>query len=209
MRKTKLVITMCVTAVVLSGTASSVASAATAGWMVNGTLLTGTKSISTATVDESWRFSSQGVSVECSGSTVNAVDPEFIAPNKRAAKSVEFTGCSANAQCVITKTLHVVPIVTEATLEGALAVTEIIKPATKTTLATVWFEGALCAFEGTQTMTGKAKVSMPTGHDERTLQLNNMNVTEASGELKAGSSNMSAQGSTLIRLASGEPWRFL
>jgi hypothetical protein len=208
MPKAKLIKTVCLAALALSALTSTTASAATAGWMVNGTLLTGSKALTTAAVDEEWQLNAAGVTIRCAGTNVTATGPEIVAPNKGAAKSVTFNGCSTNEHCKVPISISTLPILTEATLDGALAVKELIKPETKTTFATILFEGALCALEGVQPVSGRASVLAPTGQDERTLQLYKATAIEA-GELKAGSNTATLNGSSLIKLANGEPWSFL
>jgi hypothetical protein len=97
----------------------------------------------------------------------------------------------------------------EATLEGVLAVVVTLNPKTKSIMATFAFEGSKCASAGVNAVTGTAKLLLPTGQDERTLQLVNSIATKASGELKVASSAAQLKGSILVRLASGEPWSFL
>jgi hypothetical protein len=208
MSKAKPLITACLLVLALSALTPAVASAATAGWMVNGTLLAGSRALSTtAAVEEEWQVQAAGVSIKCSGSIVNAMSPEIVAPNRGAAKSVTFNGCSANANCKVPTSISTLPILTEATLDGTLAVKEVIKPETKTPFATLLLEGELCALDGVQPVTGKASV-LASGHEERTLQQFHA-TTEVAGELKIGSSSASLTGSSLVRLASGEPWSFL
>jgi hypothetical protein len=212
MSKVKLITMACVAALALSAFASASASAATAGWMVKGTMLSGSKALATtAAVHEFGKLKAAGVTIECKGGTLNGIAPEIKSPNLGAAKSLEFTGCkSITANCEISpEKINTVPLLAEATLEGALAVKVLFKPETKNTFTTVEYTGALCALQGVQPVTGKATVSAPTGQDERTLQQLNANVTETSGELKVGSSPAELKGVALLRLASGEPWSFL
>jgi hypothetical protein len=209
MSKAKPIITVCLSMLTLSALTSTAASAATAGWMVNGTLLTGSKALSTtAAVDEIWRLEAAGITITCSGTNINSTGPEILAPNKGAAKSVTFNGCSANANCSAPISISTLPILAEATLDGTLAVKEIIKPETGSTFTTIQFEGALCALEGVQPIKGKASV-LASGHEEHTLQEFHSTVTKGSGELKIGSIAAELNGASLIRLASGESWSFL
>jgi hypothetical protein len=103
---------------------------------------------------------------------------------------------------------RIYPILTEATLDGTLAVKESIKPETGTEFVTISLEGELCALEGLQSVSGKASVLAPTGQDERTLQQYNA-INAAEGELKIGGKTALIKGSSLIKLASGESWSFL
>jgi prolyl oligopeptidase PreP (S9A serine peptidase family) len=212
MSKAKMIIPTLIAVVAFSALASASASAATAGWMVGGTLLSGSEALATtAAVDENGKLLASGITIECKGSTLNGVAPEIKSPNTGSATSLIFTQCQSKTEsCTITpEELKTVPLNVEATLEGALAVVATFTPKTKTTFATIEYKGEDCALEGLDAVTGKAKVLAPTGQDERTLQLINAITTEASGELKDGSSPATLTGSALLKLASGKPWSFL
>jgi len=211
-KATKMTITTLIAMVAFSALASASASAATAGWMVNGTLLTGSELLATtAKVDKNGVLSSPEahVEVECSGNLQGMA--EITAPTAASATTIEFTGCKAlSANCALSSaTIGTVPINVEATLEGALAVVATFKPKTKSVFATFEFTGEKCAAEGLNAVSGAAKVLAPTGQDENTLQLINAIATQASDELKVGSSPASLIGSALLQLASGRPWSFL
>lgn len=195
----------------LSALASVSASAATAGWMVNGTNLTGSAAVATtAAVDQEGVLRGGGLTITCTGSTGSAAGPEIKASNKGAASSVEYSGCSAEAPCTLgSGTIKTVPVSSEATLEGVLAVVVTVKPETGTLFTTIKFSGAECGLSGTTPIKGSEKFLEPTGQDERTLQLANAITTEASGELLLGASAASTSGSALGRLASGLTWSFL
>jgi hypothetical protein len=214
MSRAKMITSTLIAVVALSALVSASASAATAGWMVNGTLLNGTRALATtAAVDENGILKSSGadVEIECSGKVLNGLVPEIQSPNTGQTNSLEFTTCVAlTPNCtLLSSTIGTVPISVEATLEGTLAVVATFKPKTKTTFATFVFEGSKCASAGLNGVTGTVKVLAPTGQDERTLQLINSLATEASAELKVASSPASLLGSILIKLASSEPWSFL
>jgi hypothetical protein len=212
MSKAKLVITTCIVTFAFSAVVSASSSAVTAGWMVNGTMLIGSKAVATtAAVDEFIKIKAAGVTIECKGSTINGVAPELKSPNRGGAASLEFTACkSITANCEISsEKISTRTILLEATLEGALAIKVSLVPETKNGFATIEYDGALCALQGVQPLSGKWTMLAPTGQDERTLQLLNLVTTEASGELKVGSSAAELKGSALWRLASGESWSFL
>lgn len=182
---------------------------ATASWMVNGTLLTGTEAVATASVDEVPKLTAAGVTISCTSSVVGATGAVITAPDKGSAASAEFFECSANQLCSITKTIGTVPVIVTSTLAGSKAVSESITPKTKTVFATIKFEGAECALLGVQPVTGKVKAEAPTGQTESAHQLFNLNVSEATGELKVGSSAAEMKAASLFSLASGESWSFL
>jgi hypothetical protein len=198
-------------AVLAFGVMTASASAATAGWMVNGALLSGTQALATtAAVDKKGVINGGGLNIECEGSVLKGTNPEIISTNKGKAKALTFTVCkTTNANCTVPAEIGTVPIEAEATLEGALGVQAVFKPQTGTTFATVKFSGELCAVAGIKAITGDANTSAPTGQDERTLQLLEINVTTAQNLLFIASNAASMTGSALLKLASGAPWSFL
>jgi hypothetical protein len=213
MPKVKTIVTTSIAMLALAALLSASASATTPGWMVNGTLLSGTKALAgTAKVDEKaiLKSSAANIEIECTGGTV-AEGAEVKAPSTGTADSIELTGCVAlAANCTLgSSTISSVPVTLEATLEGTLAVVGTFKPKTKSILATFEFEGEKCANVGLDAATGTVKMLAPTGQDERTVQLNRAITTEASGELSVGSGAASLTGSMLIQATTGEPWSFL
>jgi hypothetical protein len=211
MSKAKLITTVCVGALALSAFAST--TSAMANWMVNGTNLNGTRALATtARVDEESLVKFGGnVAVRCHGETLNEVNIQIESATEMGASSkLEFTGCSANENCTVPTTISTEPVLVDVTLDGPLAIWATFLPKTKTIFATIPLEGEKCALAGNVVIIGKAKMLVPTGQDERTLQLLVANVTEGSGELKT-SLGLAAElkSSALLRLASGESWSFL
>ena len=213
MRNAKLVLATCAAALALSAAVTTAASAATAGWMVNGTSLTGSAAFaSTAAVENSMKLEvKNSFTILCKGTVFKAAGAELVAPNKIKATSLEFTECQGTTeQCRLEdEAIRTVPIVAEAVLEGSLAVRSTLKPQTKTVIATVDFVGEACAFKGVTPITGSVLVLSPTAQDERITQQSIVAATEASGELKVGGSGALADVTGSTRLASGLPWSFL
>lgn len=204
----KLITTVCVGILALS--ASALVSSASAQWMVNGTTLAGTaKMLVKARVHVFGKIKAAGVTIECSGENLEAVSPQIEAGDKASASSLIFTSCAANSNCTVTKTLGTVPLVATAVLGVAPAVNVTFKPKTKTLFATIALSGAECALLGTQPVSGTAKVLAPTGQTEKEAQLVEAKVTEASGELKVGSSPAELKGSYLLLLEAHLTWSFL
>jgi len=200
----------CAAALVLGALAEAPAAFAS-GWMVGGASLSGSEKLrTTAKVDEKVVVKGAGVTIACEGSTINALAPQLESPNKASATSIEFTGCEPAAPCHLSSsTVKTEPVIAEATLEGALAYTAVVKPKAGTLFTTVTIEGSECSLEGSQPITGQAKALAPTGQMERTLQSIESITREASGELKAGSSSISVTLSVLGGTASGKPWSLL
>ena len=211
MPKTTRIILALTTALALTASTTATATATTIGWMVGGSLLTGSTPLATtAAVDENFKLKNGNINIECTGPTVNGVAVEIIAPNKVAAKSIEFTECKpTEGKCAIeSSTIGTVPVLAESTLEGALAAVGVFKPEIGKAFTNLTFLGTTCALEGTQPVTGTQAVLDPTGQDEKTLQLGNA-ITLKEGELKVGAGNATLTGSSLAKLASGAPWSFL
>lgn len=213
MSKVKMIAAVLIAAFALSALVSASASAA-AGWMVNGTLLSGSAALaSTAAVEKPGTLTAAGVTIECTSSTLHSIESEIKSPNTNAIRSVEYSGCSSvTASCALaggTGVIATLPFTGEVTLSGSSGVVDTFTPKTKSLFATIGYEGEICALKGVQPVTGKAKILAPTGQEERTVQQASSLVTEASGELKVGSAPASIVGTVLSKLASGLPWSFL
>jgi hypothetical protein len=204
----KLITTVCVGVLALSAVA--LVSNASAQWMVGGTNLTGTSPLLVKfKVDLVGTLKAAGVAITCSGENFEGISPQIEAGDKGSVQSLVFTGCASNSNCTVTKTLGTVPIVATAVLGVTPAVNVTFKPKTKTIFATIKFDGAECALIGTQPVSGSAKALMPTGQTEKEVQLIEGNTSEASGELKVGSSAASLKCSILLILQLHLPWSFL
>ena len=210
MSRVKLIVSMFVAVAALGALASS-ASAVTVGCMVGGTLLQGLELLATtAKVDKNAKLTTGSVVIECTGETLNGVTPMLTAPNSGSAGSLEFTKCKpTEGKCTIeSEKIGTVPILAEATLEGALAVVAVFKPETGKVFTNLTFLGATCSLEGTQPVQGTQAVLAPFGQDENTLQLINA-ITLKEGELKVGAGTATLTGSALLKLETGKPWSFL
>jgi hypothetical protein len=209
MSKVKMIVSMFIAVLAFSAIASASASAATAGWMVNGTLLTGSAALATtAPSEETAVLNGAGLNIECKG-PLNGLKPEIKSSNKGAA-TLTFTVCSTkNGECEVPAEISTAPVLAEVTLEGALAVSAKFTPETGTLFSTVKFSGAKCAVAGNKPITGKVIAKGPTGQDERAVQELTVNVTEGAGELFIASSAASLKGAALLKLQSGQTWSFL
>jgi len=214
MSRIKLVIAAFAAVLAVGAVASTTAFAATEGWMVNGTMLSGSKKLmTTGKVTQAGLLKGSGVEVECQGSEIGGVNPEIVAPNKGGASSVTFNGCltvreSAKTCTLNTKTVSTVPVLlTELTLDGTLAVKGAIVPETKTTFASLTFTGAECALLGTQPVTGKVLILASLGQDEMTWQP--VLLFSDAGSLKLGSGGAELHGAGELATENLEPWSFL
>jgi len=220
MSKAKLVVASFFAVLAFSALVSSTASAQTAGWLVNGTLLTGTQTAALATtapVDEFGILtfgSGEGeVAITCSSPTLGGVSPQIEASNKGSATSLVFNECKSTSTgtCSLTSgtSIGTLPITTEVTLDGALAVQGTFTPKTGKTFATIKLEGSNCAESGKIGIKGTAPWLAPTGQDERTLQLLSVNITKTQNVLEVGDAAASLKGSILLKLASSLRWSFM
>lgn len=206
---------VCVVVLALSALTSASASAATAGWMVNGTLLNGVAILSSsAPVDKNFKLRAAGVTIECIGKNLNTIEGTITSPAMGLIKTLEFTSCqSITENCILAgqpKAIITQPLLFEATLDGVLAFKATFAPETKTIIIrTLAYEGAECALKGNNAVTGKFTMLAPAGQSEKASQLINATTTEASGELKIGSSPASLEGAALLTLDSDDPWSFL
>jgi hypothetical protein len=212
MSRTKMIVPIFIAMLAFSALASASASAATAGWMVNGTNLSGSAAIATtAKVHEAFALAGGGLNITCTGN-LNGVRPEIKSPNKDFAQELVFTACTTtNGGCTVPTEILTVPILTEATLDSsnALGVIDTFKPETGTLFVNIPFKGELCAVVGTKPVTGKVTTLAPTGQDERVAQLLVANVAEGASEIFIASSAASFKGSALLQLQSGQAWSFL
>jgi hypothetical protein len=198
-------------AVVLVFVALGTPASASAGWFVEGEEVTtaGAALATTAKVDQSSVLKGSGVAVTCSGATLNSVSPEIVLPNKITASSLEFTGCSAAAPCSLTKpAITTEPVVAELTEQAPPAVPAILKPKTGTRITRIDLEGEECAFAGETSVTGQARVLLPTGQEKNELQALVWEAKESTGELKLGSASASLAGSALLKLVSGSSFLY-
>ncbi|HUN77285.1 MAG TPA: hypothetical protein VMU32_00005 [Solirubrobacteraceae bacterium] len=212
MSRSKMTVAGLIAALICSVAFVASASAATAGWMVNGKLLAAneTKNIALGTVvDESFilHVPLAGLEITCKG--LNIQGGMIIGTNKNLEKSLAFTECTAgNGNCSIgQKEIATVPLSSEATLdsENTLAVNISFTPETGTIFATIKFEGSTCALLGVKAVTGSASALAPTGQDEKQVQL----LSSTSKSLKVGTDAAEITGSALLELESKETWSFL
>lgn len=186
--------------------------ATTAGWMVNGSQLTGTAALATtAAVDQKIELLAPeaGVTIICNNKTLNSASPTINGSNEMgSATSLELTECANFGPCGISAGgILLTQVLIDLTLDGTLATKGRFLPLSKN-FATIKFEGAECGIAGVQPVSGGITFLMPTGQDERTLQLITF-TNEEPGSVKVGKDSAEFKGSFLVRLASGLPFSFL
>jgi hypothetical protein len=210
MPKIKMVVPTFIAVLALSAIGAAWASAATPGWMVNETLLTGSAALATSAAShETAVLNGAGLNLECGGS-LDLVNGKLISPNRDSANIVIILGCETkNGGCEVPSSISTNSILSEATLAGVLGLAVKLTPETGTLLVTVRYSGALCPVAGNKPVTGKVAATMPTGQRERTDQELNVNVTEGSGELFIASTAASLKASFAFLLQSHQTWSFL
>jgi hypothetical protein len=209
-------------ATVLAGLAfsvlgSSTASAVSPGWLVNGTLLTGTQTAAVATtaaIDTKVIFGYGGIAIRCSTSALQVIGPQIESGSKISAASVLFKECKATGEnCSLSSamggTIGTLPITSEVTLDGALAVQGVAKPQAGGIFATLKFEGEVCAETAKVPIKGTVQWLAPTGQDGRVSQLANVNISLSSGELEGGDQLAFLELGSLGKLASSLSWSFM
>jgi hypothetical protein len=211
MCKTRPITLASIIAIVAAASMPTVALAATAGWMVNGTPLSGSKTLATtAKTDENAKISFFGLVMTCSGANINNTAPQISPPNMGTTAKLELTGCVVSPPCVLVESRIVTePLLSEVTLEDALATTTTFRPKAGTTFSTFEIEGEACGAAGNFLIDGAERVLSIEGQIENTLQQIKSITTEASKELFVGKSPMGVASSALLKLASGERWSFL
>ncbi len=202
----------CLAAAMAIGAVASASASASAGWMVNGTQLSGSAAIMRAELvnGSAITLSSSVVSISCEAPTIEAEASSITSPSAGQASSVTFNECSSTTEhCELAETsVTTSPLQTsEVVLEGSSGVRGLFIPQTKTTFATVKFNGELCAVAGTQPITGKVDWLAPKGQEERTAQL--LLVLALAGQLKIGSSEAHLQFSYLQYVEGNKAWRYL
>lgn len=214
MPKAKIFITTLIAIISLSAIAS--ASASAAGWMVNKAELTGSTALATtAKTVENIKLVFAGATVECSGENVEGTSPQIEAPNKGSTTSVRFSDCKATGKnCALASSMKEkvasLPVSVEDTLGAGKTIAGKFTPKIGTLFATIALEGVKCSFaEEVQPVKGTVKVEGPIGQEENTLQEAKADATEASGELKVGSTNASISGAVDLKPANSEPWSLL
>jgi hypothetical protein len=170
MSQAKLVTITCIAALAFTAFASATATAATAGWMASGNLLTGSAAILETTEPLSlYEFVSTSTTIICSSLMLK--NSSLAAPNKLSVESMVFLLCAAAFPCGIANSrITTTPLTGEATLEGNLAAKILVKPSTGTLLSTVEFVGSGCTLQGVQPITGRLSLLAPTGQDEKVVQ---------------------------------------
>jgi hypothetical protein len=185
-------------------------------WDINGTPLAAhaTVGLSNVLVLEEGKLlikSAPEFSIVCKGHEVLLINGVLIGPDGALAKSIVFHECKTEESeaCTLAKPLiETVPVHALAHLDGTLNALILVLPETKTTFATVKFEGATCALEGTQPIAGAAHILI---HEAiHSLKRHRALAFSLAGLLKVGSSEAKLEGLVGdIELTSGLPWSFL
>jgi hypothetical protein len=217
MFKVKMMIAAFSAALALTAVVASTASA-TAGWLVNGTELTGTQSanLSTLAVTDTsaiLHVPALPVKISCSGH-LEGVSPKIAAPNTASATSLTFTGCSMiePTTCKLpSPEIKTEAVTGTATLGPGESVLISFKPTTAKRFAEFTFEGTSCSISGKKAVTGAVVLKAPTGQLQLLTQ-----ALEGLGSLEQGGDSIQVAndqayiegGKALLTLESDSKWSF-
>lgn len=215
MRRAKCLVAVVGMAFAIAASMSTQVFAATSGWMVNGTKLTGTAAISTtASVHEPFILDFSGEEIRCSGEDLSLAKPVINgASGMSDVESLGLRKCHGNSICPLAtgmnEEIKTLPVLADLTLDGTPGTKgRFLATNTSKLLATIDFEGAECSFAGPSGIFGALAFLAPTGRSESTLQSINL-VTEVAGELRLGPIPATLDGSFLLRLANSGSFSFL
>jgi hypothetical protein len=217
MFKVRIAIAAFTAALALTAIVASTASA-TAGWLVNGTELTGTQSanLSTLAVTDTaaiLNIPALPVKISCSGH-LEGVNPQISAPNTTSSTSLTFTGCSMiePATCKLSlPEIKTEAVTGTATLGPGESVLISFKPTSAKHFTEFTFEGEKCSISGKKAVTGSVVLKAPTGQLELLTQ-----ALEGLGSLEQGLNSIQVAndptyiegGKALLKLESDAKWGF-
>ncbi len=193
-----------ITVIMAAGVCAGSTAPASANWLVGKSQLEGTAALATtASVDQRFELKGGGVTIECKGTALNAASPQIVASSRITAASLTFGECKTTAEpCSLgSTTILTVPLVGEVTGLTSPEDEAVFSPQTKSTFATIKFNGETCALLGTQPITGTLGTVLPKGQEERTQQ--EVKASTTKGELKLGSNEAELKGSALLKLTTG------
>jgi len=205
--------------VVIAFSAVGVASAS-ADWFVGGALLKSSAALSTTAVVDApttLLVPALGLSVVCSGGTLDGTNPEIITGDTGKAKALTFLSCNTTkpekgcALEVTNQAISTLPINARAFLGTGEEDRVLFSAQTKSLFTDIFFSGANeCAFNGEEPVKGSVIVGAPTGQ----LELLNQaivglgSVENNSLEIGAGNKAFLDGGKALLKLANDALWSF-
>ena len=217
MFKVKIIIAAFTAALALTTVMASTASAA-AGWLVNGTELTGTQSASLSTLAVTdtaaiLHIPALPVKLSCSGH-LEGVNPKISAPNTTSSTSLVFTGCSMiePATCELSSPeIKTEEVTGTATLGPGESVLISFRPTTAKHFTEFTFVGTNCSISGKKAVTGAVVLKAPTGQLQLLTQ-----ALEGLGSLEQGGDSIQVAndpayiegGKALLKLESDAKWGF-
>jgi hypothetical protein len=215
----KVKIVLMVLGAIVAFSALGVASAS-AGWLVNGTPLTGSAALSVQALADAvptFLAPAIGLSIKCRGHFLDAGSPQISGVDKVFATSLTFLECQTVTpeKCELIKgggeTIKTIPVLALAFKGKGESVNLTFKPETKTTFADIEFsEANTCAFNGEEPIVGSFVLGAPTGGLSLAAQtLTGLGSTEGNNSLKVqGDPVFIDGGAYLLTLASGSKWSF-
>ena len=217
MSKVKLTIAALAAVIALSAVT---AVSASADWFVNGAKLTTSAALSTtAAVDQTTKLlvpSVGDLTIECSGTTLDGINPEIKNPDRGFAAALRFLTCNTvtPANCELSnpnETITTSEILARAFLGAGEEDRVLFSPETKATFANIAFASTnTCAFTSTQAVKGAVTIGAPTGQLELAAQaiVGLGSVENNSLEIGSGNKAYLIGGKALLTLQSGSKWSF-
>jgi hypothetical protein len=215
--KVKMVMVVSVVVVVL-GVFGAVP--ALAGWLINGTTLTGSAAVSTQALTDApatFLVPALGLAIQCTGHFLDGLRPQIFGGDKGYAEQLRFLGCGTvtPAKCELIEkndtSISTTAVLVLASLGKGESVNVVFTPETKATFGNIEFsEANTCAFNGDEPVNGAAVAGLPTGQlSLLAQQITGLGSTEGNNSLLVdGDKAFIEGGSYLLTLASDSKWSF-
>jgi len=195
------------------------AASASAGWLVNGTPLTGSQALSTqaaVTEESTLLVPTLNLQIKCNGKFLDGTSPQISGTNKGFASALTFLGCSTvtPTSCELEKqpaSIATNPILATVTKGTGESVKATFTPETGTSFTNINFAKTNeCAFKGVEPVTGSLVAGAPTGQLSLLAQpLVGLGSTEGNNSLQiAGDKSFLDGGRALLTLANDAKWSF-
>jgi hypothetical protein len=193
---------------------------ALAGWLINGTTLTGSAALSTQALGDgnpTLLVPSLKLAIQCTGHFFDGLKPQLLGSDKAFAEQFSFLGCKTieptkceliNENNTSISTTAVLVLVAKGKGE---AVNAAFTPEKGTTFGSISFsEQDTCAFAGEEPVMGAAVAGLPTGQlSLLAQQITGLGSTEGNNSLRVDGESVFIEGGRyLLTLASDSKWSF-
>ncbi len=213
MSRTHVIALTCIAA--LAVTAMMSASASAAGWFIGGKALASGETAalaSKAVVDEKTLLKVPGLGLRLSCTETHIINGFIRGTDVTTIKEVVHLGCSEiePSTCKVEPSTVVLELLTMLTITGSGTSDFLqVQPTTGQVIGVLIFTGT-CSFAGEQPLSGKYKLSMPTGQTEEPSQaVVGLGSLEGNNSLEFDKNKAFIEkGKTLLALVSGSKWSF-